>query len=77
MYCPLAEGPLPSPVQPEEEDLQCHAPGLALLGSPSLLLPPSYESIILAQEAVSGPHAASSSPGRALAAGEFQVSSSP
>lgn len=77
MYCPLAEGPLPSPVQPEEEDLQCHAPGLALLGSPSLLLPPSYESIILAQEAVSGPHAASSSPGRAQAAGEFQVSSSP
>lgn len=61
MYCPLAEGPLPPPVQPEEEDL--HALGHALLGSPSLLLPPSYESIILAQEAVSGPHAASSSPG--------------
>ncbi|XP_049992280.1 transmembrane protein 61 isoform X1 [Alexandromys fortis] len=77
MYCPLAEGPLPSPVQPEEEDLQRHAPRDALLGSTSLLPPPSYESIIQAQEAVSGPHAASSSPGRAQAAGEFQGSSSP
>ncbi|OBS64911.1 hypothetical protein A6R68_06562 [Neotoma lepida] len=60
MYCPLAEGPLQSPVQPEEEDLQCHALGDALLGSPALLPPPSYESIVLAQGADS---AASSSQG--------------
>ncbi|KAL6087239.1 hypothetical protein STEG23_012360 [Scotinomys teguina] len=67
MYCPLAEGPLQSPMPPEEEeeeeDLQCHTLGDALLGSPSLLPPPSYESIVLAQGAVLGPHAASSSPG--------------
>lgn len=64
MYCPLAEGPLQVPMQPEEEeDLQCHAQGDALLGSPSLTPPPSYESIILAPGALSGPRAASSSPG--------------
>ncbi|EGV91720.1 Transmembrane protein 61 [Cricetulus griseus] len=62
MYCPLAEGPQPCPVQPEE-DLQCHAPGDALLGSSSLSPPPSYESIILHQGAVYGPRAASSSSG--------------
>ncbi|XP_051043974.1 transmembrane protein 61 [Phodopus roborovskii] len=63
MYCPLAEGPWPSPVQPEEDDLQCLTPGDALLGSPSLSPPPSYESIIFVREAVSDPGAASSSPG--------------
>ncbi|XP_012970292.1 transmembrane protein 61 isoform X2 [Mesocricetus auratus] len=63
MYCPLAEGPRPSAMQPEEEDLQCHAPGDALLGSPSHSPPPSYESIILAQGAVYGPRAAGSSSG--------------
>ncbi|XP_076790662.1 transmembrane protein 61 isoform X2 [Arvicanthis niloticus] len=62
MYCPLAEGPLQFPVQPEE-DLQCHAPGDAWLGSTSLSPPPSYESIILTQGPVSGSSAASSSPG--------------
>ncbi|XP_036034477.1 transmembrane protein 61 [Onychomys torridus] len=62
MYCPLAEGSLQSPVQPEEEDLQCHAQGDALLRSPSLLPPPSYQSIMLARGAVSGPRATSSSP---------------
>ncbi|XP_051027926.1 transmembrane protein 61 [Acomys russatus] len=56
LHCPLAEGPLPSPVQPEEEeDLQCQAPGDALLGSPSLSAPPSYESTMLAQGAPPGP----------------------
>lgn len=59
MHCPLAECPLPSPVQPEEEedeeDLQHHALGDALLGSPSLSPPPSYESTILTQTALSGP----------------------
>ncbi|XP_028643089.1 transmembrane protein 61 isoform X2 [Grammomys surdaster] len=62
VYCPLAEGPLQLPVQPEE-DLQCHTPGDARLGSTSLSPPPSYESIILAQGPVSGSSAASSSPG--------------
>lgn len=62
MYCPLAEGPLQCPLQ-AEEDLQCHAPEDTRLGSTSFSPPPSYESIILAQGAVSGPSAASSSPG--------------
>lgn len=62
MYCPLAEGPLQCPVQ-AEEDLQCHAPEDARLGSTSFSPPPSYESIILAHGAVSGSSAASSSPG--------------
>lgn len=53
LYCPLAEGPLQTPVQPEE-DLQCHAPEGALLGSPSFSPPPTYESVVLAQGAVSG-----------------------
>ncbi|KAL1777376.1 transmembrane protein 61 [Sigmodon hispidus] len=79
MYCPLAEGPLQFPVQPEEEgeDCQCHALGDSLLGSSTLLPPPSYESIILSQEAVSGPRAASASQGQAQASGELQVSSRP
>lgn len=62
MYCALAEGPPQFPMQPEE-DLQCHAPGGARLGSTSLSAPPSYESIILAQGPVSGSSAASSRPG--------------
>lgn len=62
VYCPLAEGPLQFPIQPEE-DFQGHALGDARLGSTSLSAPPSYESIILAQGPVSGSSAASSSPG--------------
>lgn len=61
MHYPLAEGLLQFPVQPEE-DLQCHAPGDALLGSASFSRPPSYESILLAQGPVSGLSAAGSSP---------------
>ncbi|XP_029395319.1 transmembrane protein 61 [Mus pahari] len=62
MYYPLAEGPLQFPVQPEE-DLQCHTPEGAQLGSTSFSPPPSYKSILLAQGPVSGSSAAGSSPG--------------
>ncbi|XP_008831206.1 transmembrane protein 61 [Nannospalax galili] len=75
MHCPLVEGPPARPGQPEEEDLQCHDPGDALLGMLSLSSPPSYESVILTQGAISGPGSALSSPSSAETAEESQVPS--
>jgi hypothetical protein len=54
MYCPLAEGSSAPPACPPEEDLWCGAPGQALLGTPSPSPPPSYRSIVLVPDAVSG-----------------------
>lgn len=73
MHCPLVEGPLAIPMQPEEEDLQCQDPGDTLLETLPFPSPPSYESIVLAQGAISEPGAASSIPGSAQTTRESQV----
>ncbi|KAK2499255.1 hypothetical protein MC885_005866, partial [Smutsia gigantea] len=52
--CHLAEGPLKPPSYRMEEDLKCSASEDSLLGSWPPLLPPSYESIILAPDGLSG-----------------------
>ncbi|KAM7099117.1 transmembrane protein 61 [Molossus nigricans] len=54
MSCALVEGPLAPPAYPLEEDLTCSASGAALRGSQPALPPPSYESVVLAADAVPG-----------------------
>lgn len=54
MHCPLVEEPLAPPAYPVEEDLTCGASRVALLGTQPTLPPPSYESIILAADAIPG-----------------------
>ncbi|XP_007164453.2 transmembrane protein 61 isoform X2 [Balaenoptera acutorostrata] len=48
VHCRLAEGPLTPPAYPEEEDPERSASGDALLGAQPPLPPPSYKSLILA-----------------------------
>ncbi|XP_006919518.1 transmembrane protein 61 [Pteropus alecto] len=65
MCCPLAEGSLVPPAYPMEEGPMCSASRDALFGTRSTLPPPSYESIILAADAIPGdinPGAACSCP---------------
>ncbi|XP_037683054.1 barttin isoform X6 [Choloepus didactylus] len=62
----MTEGALTPPPYPVEENLKCGASGEALLGAQPPLPPPSYESIILAHDVISGemtPGTASSLPG--------------
>ncbi|XP_019481521.1 PREDICTED: transmembrane protein 61 [Hipposideros armiger] len=54
VHCPLVEGPLEPPAYPVEEGLTCSASRDALLGTQPALPPPSYESIILAVDAIPG-----------------------
>ncbi|XP_047644919.1 transmembrane protein 61 [Phacochoerus africanus] len=73
MRCPLVEGPLTSPAHTLEEDLELSASGDALLRAQPALPPPSYESLILAADSISGettPGAASSCPSRVQTPGE-------
>lgn len=71
---PQAEGSRAPPAYPMQEGPKCGDAGDALLGTPPPLAPPSYESVFLALDAVSGdatpaPGAARSSPGLAQTAG--------
>lgn len=73
MRCPLVEGPLTSPAHTLEEDLELSASGDVLLRAQPALPPPSYESLILAVDSISGettPGAASSCPSRVQTPGE-------
>ncbi|XP_047375207.1 transmembrane protein 61 isoform X2 [Sciurus carolinensis] len=74
-HCPLAEGSPAPPARPTEEGRKCGAPGDVLLGTPPPLALPSYESVFLALDAISGdttpaPGAARSFPGLAQTAGQ-------
>lgn len=52
-YSPAEALPAP-PAYSMEEDLQDHAPGDAMLGTPPPFPPPSYESIVLDVNPISG-----------------------
>ncbi|XP_016060007.1 PREDICTED: transmembrane protein 61 [Miniopterus natalensis] len=52
--CPLVEEPLVPPAYPTEEDLPHSASRAVLLGTQPSLPPPSYESVILAADAMPG-----------------------
>lgn len=54
VHCPLVEGLLAPSAYPVEEGLTCSASRDALLGTQPTLPPPSYESIILAADAIPG-----------------------
>lgn len=54
VHCPLVEGRLAPSAYTVEESLTCSASRDALLGTHPTLPPPSYESIILAADAIPG-----------------------